>query len=252
MSESLVIVRNRDGVEVARFPASEVTFGVTNSDKPPLTSRAGSESAVRELLDALKIIANAIDPNTDPDKRGSDELLRIARRAIRHAEAGGPPTPDLAAQPDSNQKDQWRRHPTPFDAPTPDLAAQPDSNKKGQAHELAEHAYRHAMRADLADGPNSNKIRYTVEDDAGTHTVELSRPRIGVHDYASLVSCLRENYKLVFGSDAPLTDPQDMIQRMTAEIQGLRRLGSLDLKGGGVQGDGNDARSSATEDKSDA
>ena len=47
--------------------------------------------------------------------------------------------------------------------------------------------------------------------------------RIGVYDYASCVSCLRTNYKLVFGEDAPLTDPQDMIQRLAAEIQELRR-----------------------------
>jgi hypothetical protein len=48
------------------------------------------------------------------------------------------------------------------------------------------------------------------------------RERIGVYDYPSLVSCLRDNYRTLF-PDAPLTDPQDMIQRITAEIQGLRR-----------------------------
>jgi hypothetical protein len=47
--------------------------------------------------------------------------------------------------------------------------------------------------------------------------------RIGVYDYASLVSCLRANCKLVFGDDVALTDPQDMIQRMAAEVFQLRR-----------------------------
>ena len=53
--------------------------------------------------------------------------------------------------------------------------------------------------------------------------LRMTQP-IGVHDYPSFVSCLRANFKIVFGEDAPFTDPQDMIQRMTAEIQRLRSL----------------------------
>jgi hypothetical protein len=44
---------------------------------------------------------------------------------------------------------------------------------------------------------------------------------IGVYDYQSLVDCLEANYKLVFVD--PPRDPQDMIQKMAAEIQNLRR-----------------------------
>lgn len=47
--------------------------------------------------------------------------------------------------------------------------------------------------------------------------------RIGVYDYDSCVRCLRENFKLVFGDDSPLTDPQDMIQKLAAEVQNARR-----------------------------
>ena len=70
---------------------------------------------------------------------------------------------------------------------------------------------------DLADSPDS--------------TPPLPKPeapwnrehRIGVYDYPSLVSCLRENYKMLF-PDGRFTDPQDMIQLMTAAIQALRSL----------------------------
>lgn len=47
--------------------------------------------------------------------------------------------------------------------------------------------------------------------------------RIGVYDYESCVRCLRTNFKMIFGEDALLTDSQDMIQRLAAEIQNLRR-----------------------------
>lgn len=46
--------------------------------------------------------------------------------------------------------------------------------------------------------------------------------RIGVYDYDSLVACLTHNFQMVFFQHAE-TDPQDMIQLMTAEIQNLRR-----------------------------
>src|SRR5258706_123875 len=40
----------------------------------------------QQLLEALKILANAMDPNTDPDRRGTYELLKIANDAIAKAE----------------------------------------------------------------------------------------------------------------------------------------------------------------------
>jgi len=68
--------------------------------------------------------------------------------------------------------------------------------------------------------PNTEQVFYTPDRRPGEKGYW---PEIGGHDYPSWVSCLRTNYKKVFGDDAPLTDPQDMIQRMAAEIQELRR-----------------------------
>jgi hypothetical protein len=87
-------------------------------------------------------------------------------------------------------------------SPTPDLAAQPDSNPE-------------------EDFPEPAQLGKALIEQWARET--QSRP-IGVDDYPSFVSCLRENFKIVFGEDAPFTDPQDMIQRMTAEIQRLRSL----------------------------
>ncbi len=84
---------------------------------------------------------------------------------------------------------------------------------------------------DLAAQPDSTTEKFNrIENEYRTH-------RIGVHDYASLVSCLRSNFKQVFGDDEPLSDPQDMIQRLVVEIQNLQRL-----KGGGMQGHESDVR----------
>jgi hypothetical protein len=283
----------------------------SSSDKPPLTSRADPEIPERgkirvfgefrlmplsgsthlchsgEILDCR--IERRIPGDTDTYRdfayfrNGSDAALVISVLASSQPSggfnqpAGGPPTPDLAAQPDSNKKnsdslgssvppgsDSALRGETQEDR---DLAGYEDQLAKGwiegnlDVHErLSEAAERSHTPAggprtpDLAAQPDSTPKFDTGDFDEPAYQAinRLERYRIGVHDYASFVSCLRDNFKLIFGEDQPLTDPQDMIQRMTAEIQGLRRLGSLDLKGGSVQGDGNDARSSATEDKTDA
>ncbi len=154
-------------------------------DKPPLTSRADSKIPERgeirvfgefrlmplsgsthlchsgEILDCR--IERRIPGDTDTYRdfayfrNGSDAALVISVLASSQPSggfnqpAGGPPTPDLTAQPDSNKKN----------------------------------------------------------------------PRIGVHNYDSLVSCLRTNFEKVF--DSQIRDPQDMIQMMVAEIQTLRR-----------------------------
>jgi hypothetical protein len=76
--------------------------------------------------------------------------------------------------------------------PTPDLAAQPDSTPKDPSGHFTE----------------SYKVPHF--------------PPIGVHDYDSLVVCLRSNFQQVFFQHAE-TDPQDMIQIMAAEILTLRR-----------------------------
>jgi hypothetical protein len=97
-----------------------------------------------------------------------------------------------------------------------DLAAQPDSTPKDPSGHFTE----------------SYKVPYF--------------PPIGVHDYDSLVACLRSNFKLAFGENALFfrdTDPQDMIQRMAAEIQNLKRL-----KGGSVQGLESEVRVPTAED----
>ena len=47
--------------------------------------------------------------------------------------------------------------------------------------------------------------------------------RIGVYDYDSLVECLRTNFEKVAADPEQIRDPQDMIQLMAAEIQNLRR-----------------------------
>jgi hypothetical protein len=92
---------------------------------------------------------------------------------------------------------------------------------------LIEEAYDLAQAFELAnwgnldeDAPARREIQAFIDH---VEAYKVSRHRIGVYDYASLVSCLRTNYKMVFGSDSALTDPQDMVQRMTAEIQNLRR-----------------------------
>ncbi len=170
----------------------EPALGFDPLGKPPLTSRADSKIPERGRSLTRVDSCDVTCPNCCRPFVVSVSIDGPWPALPESLSAGGPPTPDLAAQPDSTTTDL-----PPYDPAT----------------------------------------------GTGFH------PRIGVHDYASLVSCLRVNFKLTFGEDEPLTDPQGMIQRMTAEIQGLRRLGSLDLKGGGVQGDGNDARSSATEDR---
>ncbi len=73
--------------------------------------------------------------------------------------------------------------------PTPDLAAQPDS---------------------------------TTETPWTGWNPDSPTQRIGVYDYDSLVACLRSNYELAFPGEWA-GDPQDMIQRMAAEIQNWRR-----------------------------
>lgn len=50
--------------------------------------------------------------------------------------------------------------------------------------------------------------------------------KIGVYDDVSLITCLVANYESVFPG-FPSTDPQDMIQRLTAEIMNLRRQQNL-------------------------
>jgi len=124
------------------------------------------------------------NPTVPQDKievtfRVTDEEYQALIAIPLPSSAGGPPTSDLAAQPDSK--------PEKFPEPT----KLPDFDYDYQA------------------------IDRNLRDQA--------RQRIGVYDYDSCVSCLRINYKKAFGNDAPLTDPQDMIQRMAAEIQELRR-----------------------------
>jgi hypothetical protein len=78
---------------------------------------------------------------------------------------------------------------------------------------------------DLADSQDSTpKYDHTqMQADARNIWENPEKQRIGVYDYPSLVSCLRENYKMLF-PDGRFTDPQDMIQLMTAAIQALRSL----------------------------
>ena len=44
-------------------------------------------AALKSLYEALKILENAMNPNTNPDPRGLNDLLGIARSAIALAEA---------------------------------------------------------------------------------------------------------------------------------------------------------------------
>jgi hypothetical protein len=165
--------------------------------------------------------------------------------------AGGPPTADLAAQPDSNNKDpdslgsavppssesalrgKWRVGSkvklNVYEADRPVCQC----HSFIDAHAIVAAMNRFAAQApaydfddrqpaggpptpDLADSPNSN-----TEDWYKTNVGQ----RIGVYDYDSLVACLSENFCALFPETNRLRtpDPQDMIQLMTATIQNLRR-----------------------------
>lgn len=160
--------------EVSQCLASSVPPGSESalrspfsSDKPPLPSRAGSEIPERGTYqDRAK--THRFDPEVPEGKISATFVLSYQEYHALLATplpAGGPPTPDLAAQPDSTY----------------------------------EPAYQAINR--------------------------LERCQIGVHDYASLVSCLLENFVALFPETHRLRgpDPQDMIQLMTATIQNLRR-----------------------------
>ena len=155
----------------------------------------------------------------------------------------GPPTPDLAAQPDSNKKT-----PDSLGSTVPpgsesalrgEIPTQEDEDYERwqlQGNLARTQGELQRVTADRDQARESLRIAVRLKlkaqgelDAAIQHVKILQESRdvkpqgIGVYDYASCVSCLRTNYKIVFGEDSPLTDPQDMIQRMAAEIQGLRR-----------------------------
>jgi hypothetical protein len=74
--------RHPNALEMERFKKNHGLAGPVCAD---------SETEVREeIVDALKILTNALDPNTDPDPRGSDALLLIARYALLRAEQQWP------------------------------------------------------------------------------------------------------------------------------------------------------------------
>jgi hypothetical protein len=167
----------------------------TSSDKPPLPNRADSKIAKRDwnddLEDALRELTNVAE-HFDCCRDDSEWIrsLNTAARAARRL---------LAEMEDSNPEDDL-----PEPAP------------------LGEALIDQCGPADLDSNTEKPPYPYTL--DATTWPVESPFQPIGVHDYPSFVSCLRANFKIIFGEDAPFTDPQDMIQRMTAEIQRLRSL----------------------------
>ena len=181
----------------------------------------GSESALREQWSLPGSVESGLAPLDQWDLLG--ELARIAkdRDQVRktcneyagHLHSGGA---FIVGKPASVEdvrawmarRDANSRQPA-GGPPTPDLAGSPDSNTQPYLD-----PYYGTPPSEIVD--------------------KTPQHRIGVHDYASLVSALRSNFKQVFGDDQPLTDPQDMIQRLTAEI---RRL-----KGGSEQGFGRAVR----------
>ncbi len=212
---------------------SEIEFHLSlGSSVPP-----GSESALRELLDALKIVANAMDPNLaaqpDSNKKTSDSLGSSvppgSESALRNSSSDKPPLTSRADSEIPERGEICKRRCHRFEQPILNNSRCLNCGWTSGEIFTAQHEENVLLAGgpptpDLAAQPDSTTIRYTVEDDAGTRTVEIPEThRIGVHDYASFVSCLRSNFKLVFGEDQPFIDPQDMIQRMTAEIQELRR-----------------------------
>jgi hypothetical protein len=213
-------------------------------DKPPLTSRADSEIPERWQIQARPKIADgaAWEPITlERAKLASGVYQRRYQYASLHEAKqafteyvdieGGLPnlivrmatgSPKFTDKYDIRFVQLWPEDSSGQPAggpPTPDLAAQLDSNKQDSDIGAAEETY-------LCTCP------------CPIHGA-LTQP-IGVHDYNSLVACLRSNFKLAFGENALFfrdTDPQDMIQLMAAEIQNLRRLNS-----GSVQGLGSEVR----------
>jgi hypothetical protein len=171
---------------------------------------------------------------------------------------GGPPTPDLAAQPDSNKKD----------ADSLGLSVPPGSEsalREGYYWVWYQDNWRIAEwngedwdifgwgvtcprsyakvgpriidpppsgppTPDLAAQPDSN-TEERIPDPTNAYECakasidRLEKLRIGVYDYNSLVACLRSNFEQLFPETYRLAvrDPQDMIQLMTETVQNLRR-----------------------------
>ncbi len=266
-------------------PGSESALRSSSSDKPPFTSRADSEipergdspsvlwieslerklQHVRIALFAPEYLAQHQEFTDEDQALLIDELLALKERQS----VGGPPTPDLAAQPDSTTKTfQTVKTDIPGSCPncrrfqggvnwvcvkcgrgiegfgspaggppTPDLAAQPDDDDDDPLKWILrrillaklEPAITKAWQPaggppiqDLAAQPDSTTEELKAYDSAYQTINRMERYRIGVYDYNSLVACLRSNFQMLFPTDTA-RDPQDMIQFMAAELQELRR-----------------------------
>lgn len=127
-------------------------------------------------------------------------------------QAGGPPTPDPAAQPDLTTTEPYL---DPYYGTPPSEIVDPPMRQQAGG----------PPTEDLAAQLDSNpEIRAFDEAYQSINRFERSKTqRIGVYDYDSLVACLRTNWEKVADDPGAIRDTQDMIQWLTAEIQTLRR-----------------------------
>jgi hypothetical protein len=181
-----------------------------SSDKPPLPSPHNSEIPERgngpreqwNLLGELARVKGELDAANQHVKileTGWNgplaTCLRSCAQTIMENRMDGPGAAGYLQKYADGVEGPRRRTPA-GGPPTPDPAAQPDSTY--------EPAYQSINRLERPKAESEHC------------------QRIGVHDYDSLVGCLRTNYKMAFPGEWS-GDPQDMIQRMAAEIQNWRR-----------------------------
>jgi hypothetical protein len=159
---------------------------------------------------------------------------------VRIHSAGGPPTPDPAAQLDSNKKTSDGLGSSVPPGSESALREEGPRESWNLLSELArvkgelDAANQHVkiLEADRAQGqpaggPPTGDLAADLHSNSEKQPPFYIKHRIGVYDYNSLVNCLRTNFKTAFPDYEspldPVPDPQDIIQLMTAEIQNLRR-----------------------------
>jgi hypothetical protein len=183
-------------------------------DEAPLTSRHGSDSALREQ-DRCRDWTDCERGRLQADLARSQHSLQMAvqlkLKAQGELDAANQHVKILEADRNaaSDFKEYVRQYfPRAFETTVGNLAAY--GNDRGWDENYDSAADERTTRPDLAASPNS-----TPKDSPAQ--------RIGVYDYDSLVACLRENFHMVFTTYAEEGDPQNMVQLMASEIQNLRR-----------------------------